>query len=93
MNRPRTKKSMKPTVKSKSVSGNSLSHRRTRAPGITENPKLAALKRAHFTKKGKSARIARAEQALLEIDKIGSTFKLDNETVRSIAEDPDLEYL
>jgi len=51
------------------------------------------LKRSHFTKKGKSARIARAEQALLEIDKIGSTFKLDNETVRSIAEDPDLEYL
>ena len=55
-----------------------------------ENPKLKALLRAHFTKKGRAARIARARKALeefkLDVD-------LDMETIRWVAEDPDLEYL
>ena len=88
MNRPRTKKSLKPTVKSKSVSGSSLSHRRTQAPSITENPKLAALKRSHFTKKGKSARIARA---LRTLERFRADFDLDAETWKWVAQDAEIE--
>lgn len=58
-----------------------------------ENPKLAALKRRHFVKKGQAGRTARAEKALRVIDEVGSTFDLDIETLKSLAEDPDLEYL
>jgi hypothetical protein len=57
------------------------------------NPKLAALKRARFSHRGRAKRIQRAQQALIEIDRIGSTFKLDKDTLMRLAEDPDLEYL
>jgi len=58
------------------------------ASATGESPGLIALKRQHFTKKGRAARIARAQQALDEIEKIGSTFKIDNETLKWLAEDP-----
>jgi len=57
-----------------------------------ESPRLIALKRQHFTKKGRAARFARAQQALAEIEKLGSTFKIDNGTLRWLAEDPDPQY-
>lgn len=79
--------------KSKSVSGSLPSERPSRPTTGAGSAKLAALKRAHFSKKGRKARIARAQQALLEIEKIGSTFKLDGETLKWLAEAPDLEYL
>lgn len=37
--------------------------------------------------------MARAREALRVIDGVGSTFKLDNERLKWIAEDPDLDYL
>ncbi len=55
-----------------------------------ENPKLKALLRAHFTKKGRAARIARARKALQEAR---WDTGLDRETLIRLAEDPDLEYL
>jgi hypothetical protein len=58
--------------------------------GVGENPKLAALKGAHFTKKDRSARISRA---LKTLEKFEWDFDLDPETIRWIAEDPDLEYM
>jgi len=75
------------------VSVHSPAKPRTQSPVPAENPKLAELKRRYFSKKGRTARIKRAEQALIEIDRIGSTFKLDKDTVNWLAEDPDLEYL
>jgi hypothetical protein len=57
------------------------------------NPKLAALKRGYFTKRGRTKRIQRAQQALVEIDRIGSTFELDKNTLIRLTEDPDFEYL
>jgi hypothetical protein len=55
-----------------------------------ENPKLAALKRAHFTKKGRAERIARARKAL---EAARWDTGLDLETIKWIAEDPNLEYM
>lgn len=55
-----------------------------------DNPKLAALKRAHFTKKGRAARIARARKALEEFR---WDVDLNTETIKWLAEDPDLEYM
>ncbi len=55
-----------------------------------ENPKLKALLRAHFTKKGRAARIARARKALEEAR---WDTGLDRETIIRLAEDPDLEYV
>ena len=55
-----------------------------------ENPKLAALKRAHFTKKDRSARISKALETL---EKFRWDLDLDPETIKWIAEDPDLEYM
>jgi len=50
--------------------------------------------RKHWPASGRAERIARAEQALKEAIEIASTFKrLDPETAKWIAEDPDLEYL
>jgi hypothetical protein len=58
------------------------------------SPKQAAFIRKHWPAKGRAERIARAEQAWKEIQEIASTFKkLDPETLRWIAEDPDLEYM
>jgi hypothetical protein len=54
-----------------------------------ENPKLKALLRAHFTKKGRVTRIARARKALEEFR---FDVDLDMETIKWVAEDPDLEY-
>jgi len=58
------------------------------------SPKVAAFIRKHWPAKGRAQRIARAEQAWKEAMEIASTFKkLDPETIKWIAEDPDLEYL
>jgi hypothetical protein len=91
MSRPHTKRSSGRRLKKPSSAANPQT--RERFSTKTENPKLAALKRRHFMKKGQAARIARAEKALRVIDEVGSTFKLDIETMKSLAEDPDLEYL
>ena len=58
------------------------------------SPKEAAFIRKHWPAKGRAERIARAEQAWKEIIEIASTSKrLDPETLKWIAEDPDLEYI
>ena len=58
------------------------------------NPKVTAFIRKHWPTKGRAERMARAEQAWKEAVEIASTFKkLDSETVKWIAEDPDVEYL
>lgn len=58
------------------------------------SPKVVAFIRKHWPASGRAERIARAEQALKEAIEIASTFKrLDPETAKWIAEDPDLEYL
>ena len=50
--------------------------------------------RKHWPAEGRAERIARAEHAWKEAMEIASTFKrLDPETVKWIAEDPNLEYL
>jgi hypothetical protein len=81
----------------------SLSRKRAGAPKRPEperdrfahlNPKLAELARKQWPEKGRAERIARAEQAWKEIQLIASTFKkLDPETLKWIAEGPDLEYM
>jgi hypothetical protein len=91
MSRPESKKSSRST--SKKVSKVAVARPRERPSINGENPKLAALLRKHFAKKGRAARIARAHEALRVIDEVGPTFKLDNETLKWIAEDPDLEPL
>ena len=59
-----------------------------------KSPKVEAFIRKHWPAKGRAQRIARAEQAWKEAMEIASTFKrLDSETVKWIAEDPELEYL
>jgi hypothetical protein len=83
---------VKDPVKS-TVSAHSPAKARTKSPVPAENPKLAELKLRYFSKKGRTARIKRAEQALIVIDRVGSSFKLDKNTVNWLAEDPDLEYL
>ena len=61
---------------------------------VKKSPKVEAFIRKHWPAKGRAQRIARAEQAWKEAMEIASTFKrLDSETVKWIAEDPDLEYL
>ena len=61
---------------------------------MKKSPKVEAFIRKHWPAKGRAQRIARAEQAWKEAMEIASTFKkLDPETVKSIAEDPDLENL
>jgi hypothetical protein len=91
MSRPESKKS--PRNASKKVSKVAVARSRERRSVNGENPKLAALLRKHFAKKGRAARIARAHEALRVIDEVASTFKLDEETLKWIAEDPDLEHL
>jgi hypothetical protein len=92
MSTPRTKRSASRVSKKASTPATPALRKRDRFAGV--NPKLAALLRKHFTKKGRAERIARAEKAWKEAMEIASTFKkLDPETVKWIAEDPDLEYL
>jgi len=63
------------------------------SPVSKTSPKVAAFIRKHWPAKGRAERIARAEQAWKEATEIASTFKkLDAETIKWIAEDPDLEY-
>lgn len=58
------------------------------------SPKVVAFIRKHWPAEGRAARVARAEQAWKEAIEIASTFKrLDPETAKWIAEDPNLEYL
>ncbi len=84
MNRETTKK--KPVRAKKAVSKSP----RAKKPEAADNPKLATLKRAHFTKKDRAARIARARKALEEFR---WDVDLDTDTIKWIAEDPDLEYI
>ena len=61
---------------------------------IKKSPKVEAFIRKHWPAKGRAQRIENAEQAWKEAMEIASTFKkLDPETVKRIAEDPDLENL
>jgi len=64
---------------------------RSQAPTAVgkENPKLAALKRKHFTKKGRAARIA---YAMKTMDQFHWDFGFDDETLKWVAEDPDIEH-
>jgi hypothetical protein len=55
-----------------------------------ENPHLTALKRSHFTKKGRKARISRGLQAL---ERFQWDLDLDPQTIRWAAEDPEIEQL
>jgi hypothetical protein len=64
---------------------------RPKASGrMRESPRLAALKRSHFTKKGRSARISRGLEAL---ERFRWDLDLDRETIRWAAEDPEIEHL
>ena len=80
----------------RSVSPASKSRRRQEKASATPriSPKLAAFVREHWPARGRAERIARASKAWDEAMKIASTFKkVDAETLKWIAEDPDLEYL
>lgn len=90
MSTPRKKHSPRQAVQKETPKARS--GERDRFAGV--NPKLAALLRKHFTKKGRAERIARAQEAWTAIKERDSTFKkLDAETIKWIAQDPDLEYL
>jgi len=92
MTTPRTKHSPRHAPHKESLTPKSRSGGRDRFAGA--DPKLAAFIRKHWPAKGRAERIARAEQAWKEALEIASTFnKLDPQTVKWIAEDPDLEYL
>lgn len=88
MNRAKTKK--EPAPPKKKIVFTASRPTKDSAPAPAENPKLAALKRAHFTKKGRAARIARAKKALEEFK---WDLDLDAETIKWLAEDPDIEYM
>jgi hypothetical protein len=72
-------------------SGKRVSNRTSPKPArhVRENPRLAALKRSHFTKKGRKARISRGLQAL---ERFRWDLDLDAETIKWAAENPDIEY-
>jgi hypothetical protein len=57
---------------------------------VHENPRLAALKQSHFTKKGQKARISRGLKAL---ERFRWDLELNPETIRWAAEDPEIEHL
>jgi len=92
MNPPRTKHFPQQVLQKKPATPKSRSGGRDRFAGV--NPKLAALLRKHFTKRRHAERIMHAQEALSVIEEVASSFKkLDAETIKWIAEDPDLEYL
>ncbi len=92
MSTPRAKRSASRVSKKASTPATPSLRKRDRSAGA--DPKLAAFIRKHWPAKGRAQRIARAEKAWKEAMEIASTFKkLDPETVKWIAEDPDLEYL
>jgi len=86
MSRSPVKRSVSPASK-----GPRRREKASAAPSIS--PKLAAFVRKHWPAQGRAERIARAKKAWEEAMKIASTFKkVDAETLKWIAEDPDLEY-
>jgi hypothetical protein len=90
MTTPRTKHSPRHALQKESATPKSRSGGRDRFAGV--NPKLAALLRKHFTKKGRAERIARAEKAWNEAVEIASTFKnIDDETWKWFAQSKELE--
>ncbi len=84
--KPKPKRSLQKTAVQKTPTAKA--HRADAA--TEENPKLAALKRAHFTKKDRSARISKALEAL---EKFRWDLDLDPETIKGSRKDPDLEYM
>lgn len=92
MSTSRAKRSASHVSKKASTPATPSLRKRDRFAGA--DPKPAAFIRKHWPAKGRAQRIARAEKAWKEAMEIASTFKkLDPETVKWIAEDPDLEYL
>ncbi len=89
MSRLPTKRSARRVSKKASAPANPSPRKLDRFAGV--NPKLAALLRKHFTKKGRAARLARAEKALQEMREIGATFKVDDDTWKWVAQSKDLE--
>ena len=77
-----------------SASSTRKSAKASHSPVKKASPKVVAFIRKHWPTEGRAERIAHAEQAWKEAMEIASTFKrLDAETAKWIAEDPDLEYL
>ena len=89
MSTPRAKRSARRIPKKASTPANPSPRKRDRFAGV--NPKLAALLRKHFTKKGRAERVARAAEALQVMREIGATFKVDDDTWKWIAQYKDLE--
>jgi len=80
----------------RSVSPASKNLRRRQKPSTPPglSPKLAAFVRKHWPARGRAERVACARKAWEEAMKVASTFKkVDAETLKWIAEDPDIEYL
>ena len=90
MNRPRSQRSAGASGKKISPTLKSISRSRTNVGASKENPRLAALKRKHFTKKGRAARI---DHALKALEQFRWDFSLDDATLKWIAEDPDIEQI
>ncbi len=89
MSSPRSQHSAPPAEKKRSSAPKPITRSRAIATERKENPKLAALKRRHFTKKGRAARIDRAMKTL---DQFHWDFGFDDETLKWTAEDPDIEH-
>jgi hypothetical protein len=86
--------SRSPVKRSVSPPRKSPRRREKASPTPRISPKLAAFVRQHWPARGRAERIVRARKAWEEAMKIASTFKkVDAETIKWIAEDPDLEYL
>ncbi len=88
MNRPRSQHAAQPPGKKRSPVPKSIIRSPAAVAGGKENPKLAALKRKHFTKKGRAARI---DHALKALDQFRWDLSLDDEALKWIAEDPNIE--
>lgn len=92
MSTPRTNRPAQPLPKKAPAMPKHRPRQCDRFAGLS--PKLAVLARKQWPAKGRPERIARAKKAWKEAMEIASTFKkLDPETIKWIAEDPDLEYL
>lgn len=86
--------SRSPVKRPVSPASNSRRRRDKVSATPTISRKLAPFVRQHWSPEGRAERIARASKAWEEAMKVGSTFKkVDAETIKWIAEDPDLEYL
>jgi hypothetical protein len=89
MNRPRSLRSASSAEKKNPAAPKSIIRSRRQSADGKENPKLAALKRKHFTKRGRAARI---DHALKTLNQFSWDFGLDDETLKWAAEDPDIEH-